>query len=746
MATLQELENEYVELSKKVNGLKGKTKATKESMKANTEDRKRTREEIQALEQLIPNLTEAMNTANVPTIVEFYKKNLDEQSARLEELNKHYEELNNAIPAKTQEEIELEQAENRMDEILVEFAADPRINQYLEEEVMLRARKTIEGYGKEVKRIEAENDSFAKAMVEDKELSEKVKAFVDATKTFNDCEEYPSSKAEEEKRSNADKARIVASTELSKYAEKLGIRLKGKADFNAILSYAEADSKGTFELPSLQDAIKEEIEKREKFIKKTYKKVALITNAKLVVSGEKTSEEESLEKEIASKESEKQKVESTLIGINTNISALSDTINKREALENRIAELEAKGNNDKPSAEVEEAKKALEKAQRDLAIARSNDKQPITKDDITGKYGEEGTSKFEELFAADLAVRKAITVREATNESIDPKANENLENAINEYRKAMEYFVSKGYDGKELHNAILLELNNKIKNKETIDEAYNTDIIPHRIKKLSENLDNKFKVGDEEFETSDVMNSIDESLNTINTEVEEILSSSETQEYKLNGSNLNTVLAQYDNNVGTLFEGIKSILDLKSIDEIYSKLKGVIAQKVGFFKKIFGKFKQIISGEPKQKLFDASEPKEKSEEVKNAEKAVEDAKKAYEEAKQKDEKDKEFDVPLTEELSEEEKQELASKKAELDKLPETADLNAQLTSLTTQLDSAQSTIDSLKASIAQLQIRQNELETKRSRKSTIEYSTDINHGQGQKLVDEAIKKFDDEAR
>ena len=110
MATLQELENEYVELSKKVNGLKGKTKATKESMKANTEDKKRTSEEIQALEQLIPNLTEAMNTANVPTIVEFYKKNLDEQSARLEELKKHYEELENAIPAKTQEEIELEQA------------------------------------------------------------------------------------------------------------------------------------------------------------------------------------------------------------------------------------------------------------------------------------------------------------------------------------------------------------------------------------------------------------------------------------------------------------------------------------------------------------------------------------------------------------------------------------------------------------------------------------------------------------
>ena len=745
MATLQELENEYVELSKKVNGLKGKTKATKESMKANTEDRKRTSEEIQALEQLIPNLTDAMNIANVPTIVEFYKKNLDEQSARLEELKKHYEELENAIPAKTQEEIELEQAENRMDEILVEFAADPRINQYLEEEVMLRARKTIEGYGKEVKRIEEENDSFAKAMVEDKELSEKVKAFVDATKTFNDCEEYPSSKAEEEKRSNADKARIVASTELSKYAGKLGIHLKGKADFNAILSYAEADSKGTFELPSLQDAIKEEKEKREKFIEKAYKKVALITNAKLVVSGEKTAEED-LEKEIASKEDEKQKVELTITDIATKMSDIKDNLNKREALETRIAELEDKGNNDKPSAEVEEAKKALEKAQRDLAIARSNDKQPITKDDITGKYGEEGTSKFEELFAADLVVRKAIIAREATNESIDPKANENLENAINEYRKAMEYFVSKGYDGKELHNAILLELNNKIKNKETIDEAYNTDIIPHRIKKLSENLDNKFKVGDEEFETSDVMNSIDESLNTINTEVEEILSSSETQEYKLNGSNLNTVLAQYDNNVGTLFEGIKSILDLKSIDEIYSKLKGAIAQKVGFFKKIFGKFKQIISGEPKQKLFNASEPKEKSEEVKNAEKAVEDAKKAYEEAKQKDEKDKEFDVPLTEELSEEEKQELASKKAELDKLPETADLNAQLTSLTTQLDSAQSTIDSLKASIAQLQIRQNELETKRSRKSTIEYSTDINHGQGQKLVDEAIKKFDDEAR
>lgn len=752
MATLQELESKFKKVESKVESLRTATEKTRNALQALNDKIQGLTDDIKNLEETeIPTLDGLVKSTKDATRKAEYEKNLAQAKAELNRKRKELADANKAMPEKTQAEKDLEDAEKEMNTILMEFAAEPTINAYLQEQIEYNVRRNSAGYDKAIERVTNLRDAFAKAMLDKNGLGDKVENFVVLTKAYEAFDPYNSDKDIVEKRALANSARLNAVDELrdeiTNNPALKGITLT-RADFEALLAYT--DTSVTFELPSLNAEIQAQENNKAVLTARKDKIIDLIKNARVITTGPKTPEEEAIERSIADKKKEADAAAKNAVNEEAMVNANDTKLKRRAELEKRIAELEDTNPAEKQSNEVIAAKSKLDDAERELVMQRRSNGQPITKLDLITIYGEEGNQKYTELFAADLAVRKAVMNVKTTS---DPKAKDELVNAINAYRGILQYFTDKGYTGAELHNAILTDLNEKIKNKETIDEAYNTDLIPSRVDKIGSDLDNTFKIGDDEYKTEDVLRAIKMSSSGIDKEVDTILESDDVKPYDITGTDLAIKISDYHSRLATLFAGIKDIQKLSSIDELYAKLKGSIAKKVNRFKNFLRKIPLIgkmISSEPEQKAFKVQSENEKTDAEKAAEQKVNDAKKAYEEALKKDKEAKARNIgtPIKKELSDAEKEELENAKAELQALPTANDLNRELTSISKTLADTQKKISDLQAEIANLEKTRQELANKRttSAKTPIEHPEDVNHKAADNLVKKTVEKFDNEVR
>ena len=391
MATLQELESRFKKVESRVKTLRTATEQTRSAFKATqdkiqglTDDIKNLEEtEIRTLDGLVKSTKDATRKAE-------YEKNLAQAKAELNRKRKELADANKAMPEKTQAEKDLEDAEKEMNTILMEFAAEPTINAYLQEQIEYNVRRNSAGYDKAIERVTNLRDAFAKAMLDKNGLGDKVENFVVLTKAYEAFDPYNSDKDIVEKRALANSARLNAVDELrdeiTNNPELKGITLT-RADFEALLAYT--DTSVSFELPSLNDEIKLQEKNKAVLTTRKDKIIDLIKNARVITTGPKTQEEEDIERSIADKKKEADAAAKNAVNEEAMVNANDTKLKRRAELEKRIAELEDTNPAKKQSNEVIAAKSKLDDAERELVTQRRSNGQPITKLDLITIYGEE---------------------------------------------------------------------------------------------------------------------------------------------------------------------------------------------------------------------------------------------------------------------------------------------------------------------------------------------------------------------
>lgn len=737
MATLQELENDFLAIQNNVKALK-KQMPAKSELKNFDKRRQDLDVEIGHLMNSINGAKSDVELVTDPAKKKEYKAHAKEQEAKLLAKQKEKADLEAKMASKLSIEQKIADSQVEMDKILAEFAQDPRINQHLQEAIKIEFNKADIKLENEITVQKDLATKLGKDLADDNVFGTKVKDFVNATNAKNGINPYatdPNMIKENEKiQQEFTKALLELSKEIKSRPEYAEVELTQK-DYETIIA---GPKNGTYQLPSMEKAVKVLEAKKQKMETEKTRIIADIEKEKAVAGkvdlsqidaditakeGEIKAKEASIQKkntEIANKELEISAKEQVSTDLDTKIGEIS-------AKEPRLKELQDKTKISQDLIDDEkDTKTEYDKALQDLKAVGyiSKDTIPELGDDTSAI-----SNAYKEFVAKDLAVRKAFAECKVNP---DKSKMAELQTAIDEYEKESKGLAStSGFSVIAWNKYLMSELNKKIADGQNIDEAYNTGLINSRVKNLGELYKKSFDEDDQSL--------VELSANTLKDmdELQQQILSGEKGSADF--SEVGEVVKKYHTSMEEILDSLKfaGVKGINKIGDLYNIIKGSLTQKVGFFKRMFSKKYQ----DPAQPEFDVKYQKgtsDLSEKLTTAKENYEAAKKAKDDA-------------LAGKLSPEEQKELADLKTEFaEKTKMEADkatIDGEIITLTGEKDTLQQDVQKLENDTTlkdELQALKDERE-KRAKAgvppvSNIKNPEEIAHGAAKKLVTAKLKE------
>lgn len=750
MATLQELENDFLAIQNNVKAL-NKQMPAKSELKNFDKRRQDLDVEIGHLMNSINGAKSDVELVTDPAKKKEYKAHAKEQEAKLLAKQKEKADLEAKMASKLSIEQKIADSQVEMDKILAEFAQDPRINQHLQEAIKIEFNKADIKLENEITVQKDLATKLGKDLADDNVFGTKVKDFVNATNAKNGINPYvtdPNKIKENEKiQQEFTKALLELSKEIKSRPEYAEVELTQK-DYETIIA---GPKNGTYQLPSMEKAVKVLEAKKQKMEAEKTRIIGDIEKEKAVPGtvdlsqidaditakeGEIKAKEASIQKkktEITNKELEIKAKEQDSTDLDTKIGEIS-------AKEPRLKELQDKTKISQDLIDDEkDTKTEYDKALQDLKAVGyiSKDTIPELGDDTSAI-----SNAYKEFVAKDLAVRKAFAECKVNP---DKTKMAELQTAIDEYEKESKGLAStSGFSVIAWNKYLMSELNKKIADGQNIDEAYNTGLINSRVKNLGELYKKSFDEDDQSL--------VELSANTLKD-------MDELQQQILSGKKgsadfpeVGKVVKKYHTSMEEILDSLKfaGVKGINKIGDLYNIIKGSLTQKVGFFKRMFSKKYQ----DPAQPEFDVKYQKgtsDLSEKLTTAKENYEAAKKAKDDA-------------LAGKLSPEEQKELADLKTEFaEKTKMEADkaiIDGEITTLTGEKDTLEQDVQDLENDTT-LEDELQDLQDERAKRaaagvppvSTIKNPEEIAHGAAKKLVTakltetkRTIKSIDDEGR
>lgn len=737
MATLQELENDFLAIQNNVKALK-KQMPAKSELKNFDKRRQDLDAEITDLQTMVSGFEAAARREKDPVIKKDYESKVKTAQADILAKQQEKDELESKMASKLSIEQKIADSQVEMDKILAEFAQDPRINQHLQEAIKIEFNKADIKLENEITAQEDLATKLGKDLADDNVFGTKVKAFVDATNAKNSINPYVTDqnmiKENERIQQEFTKALVELSQEIKSRPEYAEVELT-QEDYEAIIAGPKS---GTYQLPSMEKTVKVLEAKKQKMETEKTRIIADIEKEKAVAGkvdlsqidaditakeGEIKAKEASIQKkktEITNKELEIKAKEQDSTDLDTRIGEIS-------AKEPRLKELQDKTKISQDLIDDEkDTKTEYDKALQALKAVGyiSEDTIPELGDDTSAI-----SNAYKEFVAKDLAVRKAFAECKV---SPDKSKMAELQTAIDEYEKESKGLAStSGFSVIAWNKYLMRELNKKVADGQNIDEAYNTGLINSRVKNLGELYKKSFDENDQSL--------VELSANTLKD-------MDELQQQILSGKKgsadfpeVGKVVEKYHTSMEEILDSLKfaGVKGINKIGDLYNIIKGSLTQKVGFFKRMFSKKYQ----DPAQSKFDVKYPKgtsDLSEKLTTAKENYEAAKKAKDDA-------------LAGKLSSEEQKEFADLKTEFaEKTKMEADkatIDGEIITLTGEKDTLEQDVQVLENDTT-LEDELQDLQDERAKRvaagvppvSTIKNPEEIAHGAAKKLVTAKLKE------
>lgn len=737
MATLQELENDFLAIQNNVKALK-KQMPAKSELKNFDKRRQDLDAEITDLQTMVSGFEAAARREKDPVIKKDYESKVKTAQADILVKYQEKDDLEAKMASKLSIEQKIADSQVEMDKILAEFAQDPRINQHLQEAIKIEFNKADSKLENEITVQEDLATKLGKDLADDNVFGTKVKAFVDATNAKNSINPYVTDpnmiKENERIQQEFTKALVELSQEIKSRPEYAEVELT-QEDYETIIA---GQKSGTYQLPSMEKAVKVLEAKKQKMETEKTRIIADIEKEKAVAGkvdlsqidaditakeGEIKAKEASIQKkktEITNKELEIKAKEQDSTDLYTKIGEIS-------AKEPRLKELQDKTKISQDLIDDEkDTKTEYDKALQDLKAVGyiSEDTIPELSDDTSAI-----SNAYKEFVAKDLAVRKAFAECKVNP---DKSKMAELQTAIDEYEKESKGLAStSGFSVIAWNKYLMRELNKKVADGQNIDEAYNTELINSRVKNLGELYKKSFDEDDQSL--------VELSANTLKD-------MDELQQQILSGKKgsadfpeVGKVVEKYHTSMEEILDSLKfaGVKGINKIGDLYNIIKGSLTQKVGFFKRMFSKKYQ----DPAQPEFDVKYPKgtsDLSEKLSTAKENYEAAKKAKDDA-------------LAGKLSPEEQKEFADLKTEfVEKTKMEADkatIDGEIITLTGEKDTLEQDVQDLENDTT-LEDELQDLQDERAKRaaagvppvSTIKNPEEIAHGVAKKLVTAKLKE------
>lgn len=737
MATLQELENDFLAIQNNVKALK-KQMPAKSELKNFDKRRQDLDAEITDLQTMVSGFEAAARREKDPVIKKDYESKVKTAQADILVKQQEKDDLEAKMASKLSIEQKIADSQVEMDKILAEFAQDPRINQHLQEAIKIEFNKADIKLENEITVQKDLATKLGKDLADDNVFGTKVKAFVDATNAKNSINPYVTDpnmiKENERIQQEFTKALVELSQEIKSRPEYAEVELT-QEDYETIIAGPKS---GTYQLPSMEKAVKVLEAKKQKMETEKTRIIADIEKEKAVAGkvdlsqidaditakeGEIKAKEASIQKkktEITNKELEIKAKEQDSTDLDTKIGEIS-------AKEPRLKELQDKTKISQDLIDDEkDTKTEYDKALQELKAVGyiSKDTIPELGDDTSAI-----SNAYKEFVAKDLAVRKAFAECKVNP---DKTKMAELQTAIDEYEKESKGLAStSGFSVIAWNKYLMSELNKKIADGQNIDEAYNTGLINSRVKNLGELYKKSFDEDDQSL--------VELSANTLKDmdELQQQILSGEKGSADF--SEVGEVVKKYHTSMEEILDSLKfaGVKGINKIGDLYNIIKGSLTQKVGFFKRMFSKKYQ----DPAQPEFDVKYPKGTS----GLSDKLTTAKENYEAAK------KAKDDALAGKLSPEEQKELADLKTEFaEKTKMEADkaiIDGEITTLTGEKDTLEQDVQDLENDTT-LEDELQDLQDERAKKaaagvppvSTIKNPEEIAHGAAKKLVTAKLKE------
>lgn len=737
MATLQELENDFLAIQNNVKALK-KQMPAKSELKNFDKRRQDLDAEITDLQTMVSGFEAAARREKDPVIKKDYESKVKTAQADILVKQQEKDDLEAKMASKLSIEQKIADSQVEMDKILAEFAQDPRINQHLQEAIKIEFNKADIKLENEITVQEDLATKLGKDLADDNVFGTKVKAFVDATNAKNSINPYVTDpnmiKENERIQQEFTKALVELSQEIKSRPEYAEVELT-QEDYETIIAGPKS---GTYQLPSMEKAVKVLEAKKQKMETEKTRIIADIEKEKAVAGkvdlsqidaditakeGEIKAKEASIQKkktEITNKELEIKAKEQDSTDLDTKIGAIS-------AKEPRLKELQDKTKISQDLIDNEnDTKTEYDKALQDLKAVGyiSKDTIPELSDDTSAI-----SNAYKEFVAKDLAVRKAFAECKVNP---DKSKMAELQTAIKEYEKESKGLAStSGFSVIAWNKYLMRELNKKVADGQNIDEAYNTELINSRVKNLGELYKKSFYEDDQSL--------VELSANTLKD-------MDELQQQILSGKKgsadfpeVGKVVEKYHTSMEEILDSLKfaGVKGINKIGDLYNIIKGSLTPKVGFFKRMFSKKYQ----DPAQSKFDVKYPKgtsDLSEKLTTAKENYEAAKKAKDDA-------------LAGKLSPEEQKEFADLKTEfVEKTKMEADkaiIDGEIITLTGEKDTLEQDAQDLENDTT-LENELQDLKDERAKRaaagvppvSNIKNPEEIAHGAAKKLVTAKLKE------
>lgn len=737
MATLQELENDFLAIQNNVKALK-KQMPAKSELKNFDKRRQDLDAEITDLQTMVSGFEAAARREKDPVIKKDYESKVKTAQADILVKQQEKDDLEAKMASKLSIEQKIADSQVEMDKILAEFAQDPRINQHLQEAIKIEFNKADIKLENEITVQEDLATKLGKDLADDNVFGTKVKAFVDATNAKNSINPYVTDpnmiKENERIQQEFTKALVELSQEIKSRPEYAEVELT-QEDYETIIA---GQKSGTYQLPSMEKAVKVLEAKKQKMETEKTRIIADIEKEKAVAGkvdlsqidaditakeGEIKAKEASIQKkktEITNKELEIKAKEQDSTDLYTKIGEIS-------AKEPRLKELQDKTKISQDLIDDEkDTKTEYDKALQDLKAVGyiSEDTIPELSDDTSAI-----SNAYKEFVAKDLAVRKAFAECKVNP---DKSKMAELQTAIDEYEKESKGLAStSGFSVIAWNKYLMRELNKKVADGQNIDEAYNTELINSRVKNLGELYKKSFDEDDQSL--------VELSANTLKD-------MDELQQQILSGKKgsadfpeVGKVVEKYHTSMEEILDSLKfaGVKGINKIGDLYNIIKGSLTQKVGFFKRMFSKKYQ----DPAQPEFDVKYPKgtsDLSEKLSTAKENYEAAKKAKDDA-------------LAGKLSPEEQKEFADLKTEfVEKTKMEADkatIDGEIITLTGEKDTLEQDVQDLENDTT-LEDELQDLQDERAKRaaagvppvSNIKNPEEIAHGAAKKLVTAKLKE------
>lgn len=734
MATLQELESDFLTIQDNVRALK-KQMPAKSELKNFDKRRQDLDAEITDLQAMVSGFEAAARREKDPAIKKDYESKVKTAQADILAKQQEKADLEAKMASRLSIEQQISDAQIEMDRILAEFAQDPRINQHLQEAVKIEFDKAAVKLGNEITTQENLATKLGQDLADDNVFGAQVKAFVDAANAKNAINPYVTDpkmiKENERIQQEFTKALIELSKEIKSRSEYKDVELT-QEDYEAIIAGPKG---GAYQLPSMEKAVKVLEAKKQKMEAEKTRIIGDIEKEKAVPG---TVDLSQIDADIAAKEGEIQakddsikKKKADIINKGLEITAkeqdsadLDTKIGEISAKEPRLKELEDKTKISQDLIDDEkDTKTKYDKALQDLKAKGyiSKDTMPELDDDTSAI-----SKAYKEFVAKDLAVRKAFAECKVNS---DPSKKDELKKAIEEYEKEAVSITGKsGFSIADWNRYLMSELNAKIAGGEQIDEAYNTGLINSRVNHLAVVYDKYLDL--------DGVSKIDDSvdyLKDLDDLQQEILSG---KKGSANFTDIENTVDDYHKSMKEVFDALK-VKGINKLSDLYNTIKNGFTEKVGFFKRLFGKKYQ----DPTQPKFDVRYPKgtsDLSEKFTTAKEDYEAAKKAKDDA-------------LAGKLTPAEQKELADLRtdfAEKTKLEaDKASIDGEITTLTGERDTLEQDVQDLENDTT-LEDELQDLQDERAKRvaagvppvSTIKNPEEIAHGAAKKLVTAKLKE------